>query len=264
MLDVHAPHDAAHTWKDFWIHLGTISIGLLIAIGLEQSVEAGHRLHERHRLEQDLQMEAKKNLILMDLDNQYYDATRPWLIELRAKVEMMRVNGGKTNGDYVVAPKTRGFWWSDTPYWDTAKESAEVGLLPRGEAGMYNLVYEQQGVMKDGLFGYASVMDKMRQFESRFANIEVGAPVSTVQRVGDLYSDAPIPDLSKMTQEELREYSVLLNDALSELSRFHNLTNLAYGVTRAVTLGAMSDEQLLQLMGGRPEEKSSAENLTVH
>jgi hypothetical protein len=129
---------------------------------------------------------------------------------------------------------------------------------------MYNLVYEQQGVMKDGLFGYASVMDKMRQFESRFANIEVGAPVSTVHRVGDLYSDAPIPDLSKMTQEELREYSVLLNDALTELSRFHNLTSLAYGVTRAVTLGAKSDEQLLQLMGGRPEEKSSAENLTVH
>jgi hypothetical protein len=56
---------------------------------------------------------------------------------------------------------------------------------------MYNLVYEQQGVMKDGLFGYAGVMHKMRQFESRFANIEVGAPVSTVQRVGDLYSDAP-------------------------------------------------------------------------
>lgn len=29
---------AANTWKEFLIHLGTISIGLLIAIGLEQSV----------------------------------------------------------------------------------------------------------------------------------------------------------------------------------------------------------------------------------
>jgi hypothetical protein len=35
MLDVHSPHGAAHTWKDFWIHLGTIPIGLLFAIGLE-------------------------------------------------------------------------------------------------------------------------------------------------------------------------------------------------------------------------------------
>lgn len=50
MLDVHSPHGAAHSWKDFWIHLGTISLGLPIAIGLEQGVETIHRLQERHRL----------------------------------------------------------------------------------------------------------------------------------------------------------------------------------------------------------------------
>jgi hypothetical protein len=33
MLDVHPPHEAAHTWKDFFIHVGTICVGLLIAIG---------------------------------------------------------------------------------------------------------------------------------------------------------------------------------------------------------------------------------------
>jgi hypothetical protein len=94
MVDVHSAHGAAHSWKDFWIHLGTISMGLLIAIGLEQGVEAIHRLQERHRLEADLQLEAKKNLILMDIDNQYFDATRPWLIELRSKVDAMRESGG--------------------------------------------------------------------------------------------------------------------------------------------------------------------------
>ncbi|MES2392295.1 MAG: hypothetical protein V4555_11685 [Acidobacteriota bacterium] len=47
MLDVHPPHDAAHTWRDFFIHIATIVIGLLIAIGLEQTVEY---LHHRHQL----------------------------------------------------------------------------------------------------------------------------------------------------------------------------------------------------------------------
>jgi hypothetical protein len=60
VIDVHVPH-ATHTWKDFWIHLGTIAAGLLIAISLEQSVEALHRLHERHVLEADLQVEARRN-----------------------------------------------------------------------------------------------------------------------------------------------------------------------------------------------------------
>ena len=53
-MDVHAPHHPLHTWKDFWIHLATITVGLLIAIGLEQSVEGLHRLHQRHQLEEDL------------------------------------------------------------------------------------------------------------------------------------------------------------------------------------------------------------------
>ena len=32
MLDVHPPHEAAHTWKDFFIHIATICVGLLIAV----------------------------------------------------------------------------------------------------------------------------------------------------------------------------------------------------------------------------------------
>ena len=39
MIDVHpAPH-AAHTWKDFLIHIATIVVGLLIALSLEQTIE---------------------------------------------------------------------------------------------------------------------------------------------------------------------------------------------------------------------------------
>jgi hypothetical protein len=47
MLDVHAPHEAIQTWKAFFFHIATIRSGLLIAIGLEQTVET---LHHRHQL----------------------------------------------------------------------------------------------------------------------------------------------------------------------------------------------------------------------
>ena len=45
MLDVHPPHAPTHTWRDFFIHIATITVGLLIAVGLEQAVEF---LHHRH------------------------------------------------------------------------------------------------------------------------------------------------------------------------------------------------------------------------
>ena len=30
MLDVHAPHEAVHTWRDFFIHIATIVVGLVM------------------------------------------------------------------------------------------------------------------------------------------------------------------------------------------------------------------------------------------
>src|ERR1700728_4886895 len=39
MLDVHPPHEKMHGVKDFLLHLLTITIGLLIALGLEGCVE---------------------------------------------------------------------------------------------------------------------------------------------------------------------------------------------------------------------------------
>jgi hypothetical protein len=261
MFDVHSPRTAAHTWTDFWIHLGTIAIGLLIAIGLEQSVEALHRLHERHRLEQDLQMEAKKNLILMDIDNQHFDAMLAWLIQLRGQVDAMRASGGKANFTYQPPPKTRGVWSPDSPYWNTAKESAEIGLLPRDAAGMYDVVYAQQEFVKEVVLAYLNELDQLRRFESRFAVIESKASASELahmtpadqSRVADNIADVrPVPDVSRMTPQDLGEYSVLLNNTLTELFRFHRTTNIAYGVTRAITQGARSDEDLFRMMGARP------------
>ena len=45
MLDVHPARHAAQGWRDFFVHIATIAIGLLIAIGLEQSIEWLHRKH---------------------------------------------------------------------------------------------------------------------------------------------------------------------------------------------------------------------------
>ncbi len=45
MLDVHPAHHAASTWRDFFIHIATIVLGLCIAVGLEQTVEYFHHRH---------------------------------------------------------------------------------------------------------------------------------------------------------------------------------------------------------------------------
>jgi hypothetical protein len=68
MLDVHPPHQAAHSWKDFFIHIITIVIGLLIAIGLEQTVEFVHHRNEVRETREALKQEREENRKLFAVD----------------------------------------------------------------------------------------------------------------------------------------------------------------------------------------------------
>jgi hypothetical protein len=71
MLDVHPPHSPTHTWKDFFTHIATIVIGLLIAIGLEQTVEFFHHRHQVTQMEEALREESLENrhVVRDDLDS---------------------------------------------------------------------------------------------------------------------------------------------------------------------------------------------------
>lgn len=62
MLDVHPPHHTPSTWRDFLLHIATIVVGLLIAIGLEQTVEYLHHRHLVHAAHDALAREQEDNL----------------------------------------------------------------------------------------------------------------------------------------------------------------------------------------------------------
>jgi uncharacterized protein YfcZ (UPF0381/DUF406 family) len=61
VVDVHAPHQPVHGWRDFFVHLITITIGLLIALGLEGCVEWLHHRQLVHEAERSLHAEIEKN-----------------------------------------------------------------------------------------------------------------------------------------------------------------------------------------------------------
>jgi hypothetical protein len=61
MLDVHPAHHAASSWKEFFIHIATIVLGLLIANGLEQAVEYFHHRREVAEVREELRGEREAN-----------------------------------------------------------------------------------------------------------------------------------------------------------------------------------------------------------
>jgi hypothetical protein len=92
MLDVHASHGSVHSWKDFFIHLGTIAIGLLIAIGLEQSVEALHHRRQAREMALKLHQESTDNLEVVAYDLKGCDQL---LSVIAANVESLKLLGSE-------------------------------------------------------------------------------------------------------------------------------------------------------------------------
>jgi hypothetical protein len=68
MLDVHPAHHAANTWREFLIHIATIVLGLLIAVGLEQTVEHIHHRRQATEARELLRIERNKNRTSLAID----------------------------------------------------------------------------------------------------------------------------------------------------------------------------------------------------
>src|SRR6202167_98931 len=75
MLDVHAPLESIHTWKGFVTHIATITIGLLIAIGLEQTIVYLHHRQQAAAISGKLKAESYENIVVVRSDVENCDQT---------------------------------------------------------------------------------------------------------------------------------------------------------------------------------------------
>ena len=96
-MDVHAPHEPIHTWRDIALHLGIVTVGLFIALSLEAFVE---HLHNRH-----LVAEARAN-IREELESNHQAAQRDLVYlqqDILPDIDVWRSEFEKiANGSYVM------------------------------------------------------------------------------------------------------------------------------------------------------------------
>src|SRR5437868_6507699 len=154
MLDVHPPHVSVHTWRDFLIHIATITIGLLIAIGLEQVVEAVHHRHLHMEARESIRREISENRTTLGEDLQHLQKER---LVLEKDIQVLRQLGAHSK--HLNAAVDFGWQWSSIQdsAWQTARETATVALFPAEQVQAYNSVYVQQTLVNEG--GIALIRD---------------------------------------------------------------------------------------------------------
>ncbi len=155
MLDVHPPHTPTHTWRDFFIHIATITVGLLIAVSLEQTVEFFHHRHQRHLLEERLRTEAESNIVIVERNIAKMRADMAYIDTMLAALNNAPVAGGSVELDlsHFAKPEVALKYTSLQPAqtaWTLAKTTGGIGLLPEDEAQVYaRLDYEAELISAD-------------------------------------------------------------------------------------------------------------------
>ena len=133
MLDVHPPHSPTHTWKDFFIHIATIVVGLLIAVGLEQTVEAIHHSRQRHELEEALKRDSDENAGYIKNDIAVIQSVMDWSTQEAAAIE----KAGPT-APLVLHRQPEGeIFLPNAGVWLAAKANGVASLLPAGEQNWF-------------------------------------------------------------------------------------------------------------------------------
>jgi hypothetical protein len=191
MLDVHPPHQSAHTWSDFFIHIATICIGLLIAIGLEQTVEAIHHTHQRTELREALRDDTATSIENAEHEEHFHTTMDHWL---NGRID--QVDDALNTHHRIADPlplEDSDFDAPDDPAWRAARSSGFVELLSQQDIKAYSEV--------DSLTAYAETKheemnDKsapLREFRERF-----------------VHHNLTSADLSHATPEDLQQYRALL------------------------------------------------------
>jgi hypothetical protein len=135
MLDVHPAHHAASTWRDFFIHIATIVLGLLIAVSLEQGVEYIHHRRQLAEGRKELATERKINIVRFSVETEELHRLVPILQNNLAIFVYLRQHPGKPVPPSLGVPR----WSTMTTAmldaaWTAAQHSGAVDYMRHSEA----------------------------------------------------------------------------------------------------------------------------------
>ena len=218
MLDVHPPHEAAHSWKGFFIHIATIVVGLLIAVGLEQGVEYLHHRHQAEQLRDELHAESLQ--ILSDSRRSHVAQVyrTQWLNTRIQQVQEFLFR------DRLLAaeqPSEMPFYASpDIPIWRSAKSSGVTSLLSKGEVNAFAEVEYVQGHVETLKLAFDQSETGLRSFIRRFPPLPGGSA-----------------DFSKASPPDMQTYLSLLTADAEATEDYEAWLRILTGAEIAVLAG---------------------------
>ena len=244
MLDVHPPHSPTHTWKDFFIHLATIVIGLLIAVGLEQAVEYLHHRHLVREFEVQMNEEFVNDRKILENDLEIQSAYRLYLTDLQtainAKLEdrpfTMPTRNDPRNVYELNIPQLSAYY--------VAEKNGTLSFLDNKKLGIFNKIARQHDVLLENFTAYRAAEFANQSF--RFQYEPRPEPITT-------FKETPgYVDVSILSKPELLHYREIIANLMVQVDsmtwRFKYMNRLVQlvqdGVSDDVEISRQVHERL--------------------
>jgi hypothetical protein len=190
MLDVHVPREALYTWKGFFIHIATIVIGLLIAIGLEQTVEFFHHRHQVAETREALRIEQVINVNRFAYTTEDFYRYLPKLETNLAIFQYLRLHPGASPEQWPG----RLSWYSNSidysdSAWAAAQGDGVLQYMPQWEVRRIAELYRRLKECEDAKNEARSAKYQAMRFA--ISNPEPSQlPAAMIEREIDLISEA--------------------------------------------------------------------------
>ena len=141
MLDVHPPHRAIEGVGEFFLHLFTITVGLLIAVGIEAAVERHQHRELAAEARDTMTAEIRKNSSNVADALKEIDKEQQKLKDNLAKVRKVQLNPSDPSSRDLhldISFDTTGL--EDTG-WRTAQVTGALAFMPYAESERYTSIY---------------------------------------------------------------------------------------------------------------------------
>ncbi len=242
MLDVHPPHTATHTWRDFFIHIATIVVGLLIAVGLEQTVEYLHHREQLHQLRQDLRAESLRNLHVTRSNIEFCEAR----VASEAALYQELLTANREHRPPVLHNTSPGGSPIKPAYavWTVAQQNGTLGLLPRAEAQAYVRSYSTVQYISDAFTQRNTANSSLRS-----ALMPGTVHLSPEQRTLDPGAQESAT-WAALDPQDFREARNRLADTISADQYIVNRNLILYVTEWMLLHGISSDEEMARVTNG--------------